>query len=329
MPPPSPFAPFPPPPPWAARFRSDDLDEVRARVARMDGEHSRVAHRAGRLGFELARLGGSRILLGWGHVALETTIRGALSNPVVHVSAPAGSTYRFGRNVHVTDRATALFVAGGWEFSRCSPPGAALALAPSEEALLEEIRARCPDRRGQLVLTTRPFTLAPPAHARLVAAVADVVRSSAPDGQPLQAQLGEARLIAAIADVLLDNAAVIRTQQAATARIADLEGWIEAHLHHPITAGRLCHVAGVGQRALEKIFESRRGMSPMRFVTEGRLAAAHRTLVRGDPRVDVTRVALGLGFGHVGRFAALYRQAFGETPSESLKRARRTEGATA
>lgn len=325
MPDPWQLAPFPPPPPWAARFRSDDLDEVRARVARVDGEHSRVAHRAGPLGFALSRLGCSLVSLGWGHVALDTTIRGVLATPVLHLSVPAGSTYRFGRNVHVTDRATALFVAGGWEFSRRSPPGATMALAPGEEALLEEITARCPDQRGKLLLTTRPIALAPPVHARLVAAVADVVRSAAPDVQPLQAHLVEARLIAAIVDVLLDNAVIIRTQQAATARIADLEGWIEAHLHHPITVGRLCQVAGVGQRGLEKIFESRRGMSPMRFVTERRLAAAHRMLVRGGPRVEVTRVALGLGFGHLGRFAALYRQAFGETPSQTLRRARRAK----
>jgi AraC-like DNA-binding protein len=232
--------------------------------------------------------------------------------------------------LHVTDRASALFVAGGWEFSRRSPPGAALALAPSEEALLEEIVARYPGQRGKWLLTTRPIALDPPAHARVVAAVADVVRSTAPEARPMEAQLGEARLIAAIADVLLDNAAVIRTQQAATARIADLEGWIEAHLHHPITAGRLCRIAGVGQRGLEKIFESRRGMSPMRFVTERRLAAVHRLLTRAGPRDDVTRIAFGFGFGHMGRFAALYRQAFGESPSETLRRARRAkdEGST-
>jgi transcriptional regulator GlxA family with amidase domain len=87
-------------------------------------------------------------------------------------------------------------------------------------------------------------------------------------------------------------------------------------------------VAGVGQRALEKVFESRRGMSPLRFVTERRLAAAHRMLIRGAaPDEDVTRVALGLGFGHPGRFAALYRQAYGESPSQSLRRARQRIGA--
>jgi AraC-like DNA-binding protein len=51
-------------------------------------------------------------------------------------------------------------------------------------------------------------------------------------------------------------------------------------------------------------------------------------LIRGAaPDEDVTRVALGLGFGHPGRFAALYRQAYGESPSQSLRRAKRRTGA--
>lgn len=69
------------------------------------------------------------------------------------------------------------------------------------------------------------------------------------------------------------------------------------------------------------MFQSRRGMSPLRFVTERRLAAAQRSLSAATQRDDVTRVALGLGFNHAGRFSALYRQTFGELPSETLKRA--------
>jgi transcriptional regulator GlxA family with amidase domain len=105
--------------------------------------------------------------------------------------------------------------------------------------------------------------------------------------------------------------------------MADLEAWIEANLEAPISIGRLCAVAGVGERALQKSFESRRGMSPMRFVAERRLAEAHRQLTQAHPRDDVTHVAMRLGFHHTGRFAALYRQAFGESPSQSLRRARR------
>jgi len=57
----------------------------------------------------------------------------------------------------------------------------------------------------------------------------------------------------------------------------------------------------------------------MRFVAERRLAAARGRLLRAGRRDDVTSVAVELGFGHVGRFAQLYRQAFGEAPSETLK----------
>ena len=124
-------------------------------------------------------------------------------------------------------------------------------------------------------------------------------------------------------DMLLEQSAVVRTRQATRVRIADLEGWIEANLERPITAGQLCRVAGVSKRGLEKIFESRRGMSPMRFVTERRLAAAQRMLGLGAPGDDVTRVALGLGFNHAGRFSALYKQTYGELPSQTLKRALR------
>jgi transcriptional regulator GlxA family with amidase domain len=40
----------------------------------------------------------------------------------------------------------------------------------------------------------------------------------------------------------------------------------------------------------------------------------------------VTTVAQSVGFSHMGRFSALYRQAFGESPSESLRRALRKKG---
>jgi transcriptional regulator GlxA family with amidase domain len=130
----------------------------------------------------------------------------------------------------------------------------------------------------------------------------------------------EACLLAEVAELLLQESAVARAHAVSSTRVADLEAWIEAHLDKPITMARLCNVAGVGERALQKVFESRRGISPMRFVTERRLAAARRRLTSAGPGNDVTSVAVSLGFGHPGRFAGLYRQAFGEAPSQSLRR---------
>ncbi len=64
-------------------------------------------------------------------------------------------------------------------------------------------------------------------------------------------------------------------------------------------------------------------MSPMRFVTERRLAEARRLLTQVGGRDDVTQIALSMGFNHTGRSSALYRHAFGESPSQSLRRSRR------
>jgi transcriptional regulator GlxA family with amidase domain len=126
-----------------------------------------------------------------------------------------------------------------------------------------------------------------------------------------------------VADLVLRQATVANVRPVATRRIANVEAWIDSHLEEPITVGRLCQVAGVGERCLQKAFESRRGVSPMRFVTERRLAEAHRRLLGRDAKADVTSIAVGLGFRHMGRFANLYQEAFGEVPSRSRQRSAR------
>lgn len=315
-----------PPPAWAERFHSDDLDEVRETVSRRDGEHSRVAHGTGPLGYEIAWLSGEVVSMGWARVAKTTTLRGELPNAVLHLGIPVGSRYRFGRCEYDTGPNDALLIADRWEFTRHCPPGASFAIDLNTDALNEEIAARGAGRPGRLMLTTQRLVINDASRVRLHSAVASLVQARAP-GVPIQAaQHLEANVLGVIAGLLLEHSAVVRGRPATKARIADLEGWIETNLDQSITAGQLCRIAGVSKRGLEKIFESRRGMSPMRFVAERRLAAAQRMLRTAAPGHDVTRVALGLGFNHVARFSALYRQAYGELPSQTLKRALRRRG---
>ena len=261
--------------------------------------------------------------MGWGRVAIEKTIRGAVSDPVLHVAVPPGTEYRLGRRQHVARHRTATFVAPGWEFTRRSPRGSLFAISVSRRKLAEEIEARRPGGRGAVAFKTCAIELSDVDRSKLVSAVADFARSSGPAADRLQRVRSEAQIIGALADLLVEESAVHRAQAVAMARIADLEVWIEEHVNEPITVGRLCNVAGVGERALQKAFEARRGLSPMRFVAERRLAEAHRRLTSAGSGDDVTRVAVSLGFGNTGRFARLYRLAFGESPSQSLRRALR------
>jgi adenylate cyclase len=54
-----------------------------------------------------------------------------------------------------------------------------------------------------------------------------------------------------------------------------------------------------------------------------RLAHARRELYRARASATVTEIAVASGFSQLGRFATSYRELFGETPSETLRRSRR------
>lgn len=310
-----------PPPAWKQRFRSDDLDEVREFVGRFGGEHSRVAHRPGPLAFELDWMNGEAVATAWARIGLDTTLRGAAPDATLHVTMPSGASYQVGRRRHVVHGATAIFLAPGWEFTRRSGPGSFFAISIDGRRLAEEVAARAPERRDGTQFMTRSFELAGIERAALAASVREFMQTKLTGSERFGAPGTEAGLIATVAGLLLRERAVVRVDPVAAARIADVEGWIESRLVEPITIGRLCELAGVGERRLQKAFEARRGVSPMRFVMERRLSEARRRLKRGGTRDDVTSIALGLGFRHMGRFALEYRKAFGESPSQTRRKA--------
>jgi AraC-like DNA-binding protein len=64
---------------------------------------------------------------------------------------------------------------------------------------------------------------------------------------------------------------------------------------NPITLGRLCAVAGVGDRYLESAFRAHRGQTPLQFVMARRLAYVRRSLLEPKPGDSVTRLAHDAG----------------------------------
>lgn len=85
----------------------------------------------------------------------------------------------------------------------------------------------------------------------------------------------------------------------------------------------LARRSGYGRRALELIFNRSLGMPPGRWFLNIRLNGVMRDLLLAPPDSQVTTVASRWGFQHLSRFAFQYRRAFGELPSETLRRARR------
>jgi AraC-like DNA-binding protein len=96
------------------------------------------------------------------------------------------------------------------------------------------------------------------------------------------------------------------------------EEFIRANWDKPIRIDDLVALTEVSARSLFKAFKRTRGYSPIAFAKMVRLKQARQMLDGGNPAISVTGVAFKCGFGNLGHFAADYRRAFGELPSETL-----------
>jgi AraC-like DNA-binding protein len=97
--------------------------------------------------------------------------------------------------------------------------------------------------------------------------------------------------------------------------------YIEAHLDSPIMLADIVAASRVPGRTLFNHFHDYHGLSPMAYVRMARYRKARERLERARPEEQVSEIAMGLGFDHLGRFAVEYRKRFGESPSETLRRA--------
>ncbi|CAM3974129.1 HTH araC/xylS-type domain-containing protein [Bordetella tumbae] len=89
-----------------------------------------------------------------------------------------------------------------------------------------------------------------------------------------------------------------------------------------IALAEIAKRSGYSLRSLELIFRRSVGMTPGRWFMTARLNGALRDLLNCEQDGTVSEVAMKWGFRHVSRFSQYYRNAFGELPSETLKRTR-------
>jgi AraC-like DNA-binding protein len=99
-------------------------------------------------------------------------------------------------------------------------------------------------------------------------------------------------------------------------------GFIEEHRHEPLRVRELCAITEVSWRTLDYAFRDRFGVGPKRYLTCLRLEGARRNLRRAPADAKVADIANLWGYWHLGKFAADYREQFGELPSETLRRTR-------
>jgi AraC family ethanolamine operon transcriptional activator len=103
--------------------------------------------------------------------------------------------------------------------------------------------------------------------------------------------------------------------------VARAEAYLRDHPDDQVPVTELCRIAGCSERGLRNAFDGVRGVSPKRFIVAERLRNVRRALgAASGGSSTVTGIAICHGFLELGRFAATYKAAFGESPSETLRR---------
>ncbi|WP_020673070.1 AraC family transcriptional regulator [Amycolatopsis nigrescens] len=95
---------------------------------------------------------------------------------------------------------------------------------------------------------------------------------------------------------------------------------IEGHPEWAHTPASMARRAGVSVRAIQKAFREELGTSPSEYLREVRLQRVYNELLAAPAdTTTVGEIARKWGFSHHGRFAAMYRERFGESPKETLR----------
>jgi AraC-like DNA-binding protein len=98
------------------------------------------------------------------------------------------------------------------------------------------------------------------------------------------------------------------------------EEFIRSRVGEPIALHEVADAAGCSVRSLQLGFRRFRDTTPATAIRRARLEAARQILAFGESAGTVTEVAYQYGFTNPGRFAGLYKETFGVSPAEDLRR---------
>ena len=165
------------------------------------------------------------------------------------------------------------------------------------------------------------------AYGWLRALVREIISVTPADTDVEASQIGAAireSLLAGIDSAFIDVVPSKWSTRANTLRqfriFKDIRDILASSIGHPIYSSDLARQLGVSVRTIHDAVLDCSGMSLHRYLRQRRLWLVRQQLRGGTQSVKAA--ALAYGFWHFGDFAQSYRSLFGETPSETLARAR-------
>lgn len=97
--------------------------------------------------------------------------------------------------------------------------------------------------------------------------------------------------------------------------------YIHENIQQNICSEDLEHIAGVSKQKLSKAFRDRMKVSFNSYVRYYRLKCIYQELSLAQDKKNITNIAMKWGINHLGRFSLEYKQQFGESPSDTIRKA--------
>lgn len=309
-------------------FASDDLEEVRAQVARVMRPHR----------LDLAG-GGESLQARMHHVPMgDVSLSRLAYGAAVQIQPEPHETFFL---VTMPLSGTAVIESGGQRID--SHPGLAAVINPDDEIRMawqpgnEQVILRIARTLMERILTGhlgRP--LEQPLRFDLGFRWRDCVPwygllsylSACATQYPglARQRLVHAQLEQMVASVLLgmhhhnySEAGEQRRTTVLPRHVRRAQEYLYEHAHEPVSAAALAEAAGVSVRSLNAGFKEYLAITPMRYLRDLRLERVRQELLSAS-NACVKGSALRWGFEHMGRFSHLYKQRYGETPSQTLRR---------
>jgi AraC-like DNA-binding protein len=306
------------------RAEFSDVEELCASVRSWDLDFRplRTAARVGTVG-QIIQSRSGPLELGYARFSVSLEQGGAPPPGLITFVVPGLPLRRLWWRGHDVDAGTVLVFPVGSELRSFSGPDFEIdTVSVSEETvaqLCERFQLKLPTER------LRPEVFRPPADLldRLRHSFRRTRDAGTADAVWLAYGAFEELVLAWAGGFAGAQAEFVRRGRARDRAIRSCLERIENSAWYELSASTLCESAGVGERTLQLAFRERFGLTPAAFLKARRLALVRQQLLRLNPAdSSIGQVAGALGFTHLGQFAADYRRAFGETPSETLKQTR-------
>ena len=199
-----------------------------------------------------------------------------------------------------------------------------------DRTLVSEVAANHLDEPLQPLVRFTGLTPPDAALARTLGAADRFLRDllSTPEVADVSILLGGAgRMIASAVlaafpnDLPLESADDERLDVHHSALLEQAIDFIHQNAARDIGVGDVAAVVYLTPRTVQYMFRKHLGTTPTAYLREIRLKRAREELIASDRTITtVAAVAVRWGFAHTGRFAVLYRDAYGESPHETLRR---------